>query len=106
MLNVWAPAASAALAGRIALVSLEVRPIRSVTLVTTFQFASTAFTVTVKGFSAVWTLAVPVLPLEVPGAAISPGRRICNFEEAVAARLMVGGLLPLMLWFAVGVTGC
>jgi hypothetical protein len=39
----------------------------------------------VKGMLAVWYLAVPVLPVEVPGAAVSPGSRIWSREKGPAA---------------------
>jgi len=50
--KVCAPATSAALAGNVAVTSLEVMPIVSVAL-TAFQFASTALTVTSKGTPAI-----------------------------------------------------
>ena len=46
--KVLVPATRAALAGREALASLDVIPMVSVTVLTRFQFASTAFTVTLK----------------------------------------------------------
>ncbi len=46
--KVLVPATSAALPGRPALASLEVIPAVSVTVLTTFQLASTALTVTLK----------------------------------------------------------
>src|SRR5438477_153138 len=51
-------------------------------LLTRFQLASTALTVTVNGVPAVWAVGVPVLPVAVPGAAVSPGNRICRFTNA------------------------
>src|SRR5204862_6087406 len=83
-LSVLAPDTRGALAGRTALVSLDESVIVSVTLVILFQFASTALTVTLKAVPAVWPLGVPVLPLEVPGAALSPGARSCNLLNAAA----------------------
>ena len=77
-LNVCVPEASAAFTGRVALVSVEVIPTVSVEL-TTFQFASTAFTVTVNATPAVWAVGVPVFPLGVPAAAVSPGTKSCSF---------------------------
>ena len=53
MLKVPLPELSAALAGRAALPSLEVMPTVWVTLVTAFQLASTALTVTLKAVPAV-----------------------------------------------------
>ena len=81
-LKVFVPATRAALAGRTALLSEEVMPMVSVAFVIRFQFASTAFTVTLKALPAVWAEAEPVLPLGVPGAAVSPGARICNLVKA------------------------
>ena len=80
-LKVPLPLARAALAGKTALRSLEV--IATVSLVLTkFQFASTARAVTLKAVPAVWAEGVPVLPVEVPGAAVSPGASNCNFAKA------------------------
>ena len=42
-------------------------------VLTGFQLASTARTVTLNAVPAVWAVAVPLLPLAVPGAALSPG---------------------------------
>src|SRR5216683_447638 len=75
------PATSAALDGRTALASEEVIAAVSVALVIRFQFASTALTVTVNDVPAVWPMGVPVLPLVVPGAAVSPGASSCNFAK-------------------------
>ncbi len=75
-LEVRVPAIRAELAGSTALVSEELIATVSVALVIWFQFASTAFTVTVNGLAAVCTLGVPVLPVALPGAAVSPGTRI------------------------------
>src|SRR5207253_1481346 len=63
----FAPATRAALEGSVALVSLEVMPARSAAVLTAFQLASTALTVTVNGVPAIWALGVPTLPLVVPG---------------------------------------
>src|SRR5438128_239380 len=70
------PLTSGALGGRKALPSDEVIPTLSLTLVIKFQLASTALTVTLKGVAAVCGDTSPVLPLAVPGAAVSPGARI------------------------------
>ena len=68
------PLTNAALAGKTALVSEAVSLTVSVTVLIKFQFASTALTVTMKAVPAVWAIGVPVLPLALPGAAVSPGR--------------------------------
>src|SRR5438552_4182934 len=53
MLNVLLPLTRAALEGRLALVSEELRPTVSLTLVSTFQLESTALTVALKALPAV-----------------------------------------------------
>ena len=82
-LNVWVPAASAAFDGSVAFASELVIAIVSVEEAT-FQFASTSLTVTENCVPAVWADGVPVLPLAVPGAAVSPGIRSCNLFAAPA----------------------
>src|SRR5215468_4344750 len=77
-LKVTVPELSAVFGGRIGLGPLEVRPTVSLTVDTKFQFASTALTVTVKAVPAVSAVGVPVLPVPVPGAAVSPGSKSCN----------------------------
>src|SRR5215813_3755559 len=81
-LTLRVPAASAPLAGNTALVSLELIATVSVTFVRRFQLASTALTVTLNAVPATWPLGVPVLPLAVPGAAVSPGTSNCNLLNA------------------------
>src|SRR5437867_2863960 len=79
-LNVFVPEESAAFAGRVALVPDEVIPTVSVGAeVITFQAASTAFTVTVNTTPAARAVGVPVFPLGVPAAAVSPGTKSCSF---------------------------
>ena len=56
-------------------------PTVSVIELTRFQFASTALTVTLNAPPAVCAVGVPVLPVAVPGAAVSPGRRIWSLRE-------------------------
>src|SRR5438034_4204889 len=75
-LKLLVPPTSAASEGRAALVSEEVILTVSVGVLTGFQLASTALTVTLKDVPAVCGVGVPVLPLPVPGAAVSPGTRI------------------------------
>src|SRR5436853_6308516 len=69
-LNVFVPELSAALDGSAALLSDDVMPTLSPTVLTTFQLASTALTVILKAVPAVSAVGVPVFPLEVPGAAV------------------------------------
>src|SRR5438128_1154706 len=80
-LKLFVPATSAALAGRRSLGSVQVMPTVWV-LLTKFQFASTALTVTLKAVPALCALGVPVLPLAVPGAAVSPGTSNCSLAKA------------------------
>ena len=89
-LKVLVPATNAALAGKIALLSLEVIPTVSVDVLTRFQLASTALTVTLKPVPAVWAVGVPVLPAVEPGAAVSPGNRTCSFASAPTLTVMDG----------------
>src|SRR6266542_2265237 len=97
-LNEPVPANSAALTGRLACASLEVIPTVSVTVLTRFQFASTALTVTLKAVPASLAEGVPVLPLTVPGAAVSPGTRICNLANGPGLTVideLAPGVFPL-----------
>src|SRR5207247_11209972 len=92
-LNCFVPEGNAAFAVKHALVPDEVIPSMSVTVVTTFQFASTAFTVTVNDVPADRALGLPVFPvppLAVPGAAVSPGTRRCSFVNAPAFTVIEG----------------
>ena len=75
--------------------SLDVIPAVSVTELTKFQFASTAFTVTEKDAPAVCVEGVPVFPLPVPGSVVSPGISSCNFEKAPAFMVMEGVVLAV-----------
>src|SRR5712691_6228566 len=80
------PKERVALPGKVALLSEELIPTRSVTVLTTFQLASTPLTVTLKAVPAVCAVGVPVLPVAVPGAAVSPGARICSLVKAQIGR--------------------
>src|SRR5258708_30117925 len=63
----------------------------TVSLVTIkFQLASTALTVTVKAAPAVCAVGAPVLPLAVPGAAVSPGTSNWSLARAPAFTEMAG----------------
>jgi hypothetical protein len=88
-LKFFVPPTSAAFAGSDALLSDEVMPTVSVEE-TRFQFASTAFTVTVNELPAVCAVGVPVLPLALPGAAVSPGTSTCSFVNAPALTVIAG----------------
>src|SRR5713101_2789819 len=89
-MKVPVPLVSGALAGRAALASDEVMPMISTALEIKFQLASTALTVTLNGAPAVWVMALPVLPREVPGAAVSPGARTCSFVSVPGLTVIVG----------------
>src|SRR5260221_1875973 len=78
------PLLSAVFAGKAALMSEEVMPTESPTVGTTFQFASTALTVTAKGVPAVCAEGEPLLPVALPGEALSPGTRSCNLVKPPA----------------------
>ena len=103
-LNVFVPATSAPFAGSVAAPSLDVIATLSVDD-TTFQFASTAFTVTVNPVPDVCALGAPVLPVALPADAASPGTRICTFANGPAMVVMLP-LVPVMLEPSVAVTVC
>src|SRR5207249_1358451 len=81
-LRVCVPETKAAFAGKPALASLEVIPTVSVMVLTTFQKLSTALAVMLKAVPAVLEVGVPVLPLALPGAAVSPGTSNWSFAKA------------------------
>src|SRR5262249_32122490 len=56
-----------------------------------------ALTVTLKATPAVCAFAVPVLPDAAPGAALSPGARICNLANAPALTVIAGLVLAVLL---------
>jgi hypothetical protein len=80
-LKVFVPATNAEFAGSTALASLDVTATTSLVLIR-FQFASTAFTVTLNALPAIWLAGLPDLPLVEPGAAVSPGSSVCNLAKA------------------------
>src|SRR5262249_46270180 len=106
MLKLTVPFTSGAFAGAMAFVSVVVMATTSLAFATTFQCESTALTETVNGFSAVCASGVPVLPVGVPGAAVSPGTKSCNLTNAVSASVTMAGLVPLMLKLSLAVTVC
>src|SRR5215471_15518711 len=83
-LRVTVPELSAVFGGKSGFGPLEVSPTTSLALVTKFQFASTAFTVTLNAVPAISAVGVPVLPVPVPGAAVSPGTKSCSFVNVPA----------------------
>src|SRR5205807_1128294 len=76
--KVSVPAWSCAGAGSVALASELSTWIALVTVATVFQPESQARTVTVKGTPTVCGLGDPLFPLELPGAADSPGSSTCR----------------------------
>src|SRR5439155_52914 len=85
--NVRLPPAAPLSSALAALLSVVLIVTSGVALLTTFQFASTALTtiplpIAVPAVCAVGVAAV--LPVAVPGAATSPGKRICSFDTAPA----------------------
>src|SRR6266481_789857 len=95
-LIVLLPADSAPLDGSVALVSLEVRPTVWMLLIR-FQSASTDRTVTLIAVPALWAVGVPVLPVAVPGAAVSPGTNSCNFTKAPPLTVMDGLVFAVLV---------
>src|SRR6185436_12189695 len=94
------PAARTVLGGSMAVASLELRTTVSLTVLTRFQKASAALTVTAKELPTIWALGVPVLPLRLPGAALSPGTSNCNWVKAAGLTRMLAELVlvrPLLL---------
>src|SRR5206468_8662765 len=83
-LKATVPALRAVLADRAGFGAEEVRPTVSLTVLTTFQLASTAFTVTLNAVPAICALGVPVLPAAEPGAEVSPGANNCSFAKEPA----------------------
>jgi len=78
------PDSSAAFDGNVASLSDDVIATVGVDEETTFQFASTALTVTVTADPAVTALGDPLLPVDVPGAAVSPGRSVWSLATVPA----------------------
>src|SRR5690348_9255149 len=89
------PAANGDGEGRTALGSLELIVTVSFVMIR-FQFASTAFTVTLKEAPAVWGDGEPVLPLVVPGAALSPGARTWSLLKAPTFTVVSGLVLRVL----------
>jgi hypothetical protein len=64
-------------------------------LFTMFQFASTAFAVTFNAVPEDAAIGLPVFPLAVPGALVSPGTSNCIFAKAPATTVRVPKLVLL-----------
>jgi hypothetical protein len=102
----FVPDDSAALEGKVAAESEDVIAIVCVADDTKFQFASTAFTVALKEVPAVCAVGVPVLPEEVPGAAVSPGSSTCSFDATAALIVKAADVPVSVLPVLVAVTVC
>ena len=74
---------------------MQVIPTVSATLVTTFQLVSTALTVTLYPAPAVCAVAVPILPLTVPGAAVSPGVSNCSRANPAGLTTTLADVAPV-----------
>src|SRR6266545_2805 len=70
-------------------------PTLSLPLLIGFQLASTALTVKLKAVPADWAVGVPVLPVALPGAAVSPGNNSCSLAS-VPGVIVMGGLVSLV----------
>jgi hypothetical protein len=79
-LNVPLPTLSAALAGNIACPSELVICTVSFVVIK-FQATSTALTVALKAVPAVCAVGVPLVPVGVPGTALSPGINSCSLVK-------------------------
>jgi len=88
--NVPVPELKPALAGNEAFASEELIATVSLPPLIKFQFASTAFTVRLNVLPAVCVAGVPVFPVLVPGAAVSPGTSNCNFANEPDATVTAG----------------
>ena len=64
---------------------------------TAFQLASTALAVTLKAVPVDCAVGVPVLPVAVPGAAVSPGARICSLANGPTATVMLGEVFAVLV---------
>src|SRR5271165_5185111 len=95
-LKVLVPEARAALAGSVALLSLEVIAAVSFVL-TTFQLSSTALAVTLNAVPAVCAVGVPVFPVVVPGAAVSPGINNCSLASTPALIVIEDEVLAVLV---------
>ncbi len=93
-LYICVPETSAAFAGSTAYVSDDVIPITSVTDETTFQCASTAFTVTLNDEPAVCADGDPVFPVALPASVLSPGVSSCSFVTAPGSTVTLEDAVP------------
>ena len=78
--------------------SVQVMPTMSLVL-TTFQLASTALTVTLNAVPAVSAVGLPVLPVELPGDAVSPGTSSCSLANTAGLTGMAElVLMAIAVW--------
>jgi hypothetical protein len=94
-LKVCVPLLKAALVGNVALVSVELIAIVSLAVVTRFQLASTPLTVTVQAMPAVCAVGLPVMPVALPGEAVSPGINSWSLVKAPGLTVNDGLLLAV-----------
>src|SRR5438477_264722 len=87
---------SAASVGGVKLVSDEKTCTVGVEEVTTFQLASTAFTVTENDVPAVRADGELVLPVLEPASALSPGIKSCSFETVPRLTVIEGLVLEVL----------
>src|SRR5439155_1414581 len=66
-------------------------------LLTRFQAASTERMVTLNAVPAAWAEGVPVLPVALPGAAVSPGTSNCNLTNAPTFTVIEGLVLAVLV---------
>ena len=75
--------------------SVEVMPTKSAALLTRLKAVSTALTTTGNGVPESWGRGLPAFPDGVPGAATSPGTRICNpLNPAITVTVLVALAVP------------
>ena len=94
--NVAVPELNAVFAGIIALASFAAARCTVSPDDTTFQFASTALTVTLNPLPAVRVVGAPVLPGAKPGVPVSPGSNNCNCTSAPGVMLTLA-LVPVFV---------
>jgi len=95
-LKVWVPLLKAALAGKVALASVELIATVSLAVATRFQLASTPLTVTEQAVPAVCAAGLPVMPVLLPGEAVSPGINSCSLAKAAALTVNEEPVLAVM----------
>src|SRR5689334_5826709 len=100
-LNVCVPPLNAALVGGVRLASLEEMATVSAAVLTRFQLESTALTVKLNAEPALRVVGAPVLPVAVPGAAVSPGTSSWSLTKPpgliVIAELVLAVFVPSVI---------